>query len=169
MGWDNGWSHIKPPIIFKTILPTPHHYFLKIYATGPLSLPTIRGIHLIILSAWWCRNSILLFSDSMLVLSNSEIPSTGDSVLVLPQDPTPTNPKNHRCQSFANPFIMRSASTFSIFHIDHSLFDMISDNMELNIEVFYLCMMCGILRKWDGTLVVTKEVSWSIFPPSKVS
>ena len=68
---DNGWSHIKPPIIVKTILPTPHHYFLTmsvatilfltICATAPLSLPIIRGVHLIILPAWWRRNSTHFF------------------------------------------------------------------------------------------------------------
>ena len=65
--WDNGWSHIKPPIILKTILPVPHHcfltmsaatiLFLTICATAPLSLLRICGVHLIILPAWWRRNS----------------------------------------------------------------------------------------------------------------
>jgi len=31
--------------------------FLTICATAPLSLPVIRGVHLIILPAWWRRNS----------------------------------------------------------------------------------------------------------------
>jgi len=35
----------------------------------------------------------------------------------------------------------------AIFHIDHSLFDMISDKLELNIDVFRRCMMCGILHQ----------------------
>jgi len=61
------WSHIKPPIIIKTIPPTPHHYFLTlsaatilfltICATAPLSLLIFHGVHLIILPAWWRRNS----------------------------------------------------------------------------------------------------------------
>ena len=52
----------------QDILLTPHRYFLTICATGPLSLPTIHGIHLIILSAWWHRNSTLSLGDSIPVL-----------------------------------------------------------------------------------------------------
>ena len=86
---DNGWSHIKPPIIVKTILPMPHHYFLTmsaatilfltICATAPLSLSIIRGVHPIILPAWRRRNSTedvvvsidsdLIFVDGLLYFS----------------------------------------------------------------------------------------------------
>jgi len=46
------WSHIMPPIIIKIILQMPHHYFLTIYTTSLLSLPTIHGAHLIVFPGW---------------------------------------------------------------------------------------------------------------------
>ena len=51
----------------------------------------------------------------------------------------------------------------TIFHIDHSLFDVIPDKVELNIDMFCLPVMCGILRKWNHALIVAEDDCQCIF------
>jgi len=57
----------------------------------------------------------------------------------------------------------------AVFRIDHPLFDMIADEVELNINVFRLGVVRWVLRERNGTLVVAKERPWHILQHSKIS
>ena len=45
----------------------------------------------------------------------------------------------------------------AIFNVDSAFLDMVSDKMELDIDMFHLCMMCRVLSKRDTALIITEE------------
>jgi hypothetical protein len=80
-----------------------------------------------------------------------ESASDEDGVAVPSYSPTPINPNNHACLSRASPFVMRSAIISLVGQystlINRAFFDVVPDEVELDVKVLHFRVMCGVFGK----------------------